>query len=309
MSRRRAFTLIELLVVIAIIAVLIALLLPAVQQAREAARRSQCKNNLKQIGIAQHNYHDTYKSFTPSAVNPGTVGASSLYSAGGVRNFTGYLYMLPYLDQAPLFSQINFNLATGQADWSGLGGGGTQTVLQGVKLSVLACPSEPDYDNPHTYAPSNMYTITSSQRMSYGFVSEQTEYDGNAGYKTWQQNLNSTRSAFGFNGAANLRDIIDGSSNTILLIETPFKKTDPAYGPFLEAWTHTHFIYPVGYGINKPNSPPNPAPYAWGAGSSHVGGCHAVLGDGAVRFISQNINTGTVQALVSVAGGEVVGEF
>lgn len=310
MSRRRAFTLIELLVVIAIIAVLIALLLPAVQQAREAARRSQCKNNLKQIGLAQHNYHDTYKMFTPSAVNPGTVGSASFVPSGGVRNFTGYLYMLPYMDQAPLFGQINFNLASGQADWNGTGGGGTQTVLQNLKLPVFLCPSDPEYDTPHTYPSQNMYTITAAQRVSYGFVSETHEYDSNTGYGAWTKNLSPGRSAFGFNAAANLRDLIDGSSNTFLLIETPLRKEIDAFGPFLQAWTHTHFIIPVGYGINRYTAASgNKYPYAWGAGSSHVGGCHAVMGDGAVRFISQNINSGTLGALVSCGGGEVVGDF
>ncbi len=113
----RGFTLIELLVVIAIIAILIALLLPAVQQAREAARRSSCKNNLKQWGLALHNYHDTYKQFPPSAVNPGSYRSNSFVPRGKIRNHTGYLYLLPYVDQAPLYKKINFNRATGNADW------------------------------------------------------------------------------------------------------------------------------------------------------------------------------------------------
>jgi prepilin-type N-terminal cleavage/methylation domain-containing protein len=310
MLRRRAFTLIELLVVIAIIAVLIALLLPAVQQAREAARRSQCKNNLKQIGLAQHNYHDTYKMFTPSAVNPGTVGAASFVPPGQVRNFTGYLYMLPGLDQAPLFGQINFNVATGKADWNGVGGGADQTVLANIKLPVLQCPSDPDFDNPHNYPSQNMYTITGAQRVSYGFVAETTEYDGMAGYKPWPQNTNLTRAAFGFNGGSNLRDFRDGSSNTFLLIETPLQKEVDAFGPFLQAWTHTHFIIPSGFGINRWSVlTPRRLVYAWGAGSAHTGGCQAVMGDGSVRFISENINSNTVIALVSVGGGEIVGDF
>src|SRR3569832_1085053 len=100
--RRPGFTLIELLVVIAIIAVLIALLLPAVQQAREAARRSQCKNNLKQFGLALHNYHDNYKMFCPAYMNPGSSACPG--GVGNTRNATGYLYLLPYLDQAPLYN-------------------------------------------------------------------------------------------------------------------------------------------------------------------------------------------------------------
>ena len=96
-NSKRAFTLIELLVVIAIIAVLIALLLPAVQQAREAARRSQCKNNLKQMGLAVHNYHETANQMPPAWINPSTGGSTAMYGTGNTRNITGYSLLLPYL--------------------------------------------------------------------------------------------------------------------------------------------------------------------------------------------------------------------
>src|SRR6187455_2473364 len=96
---RRGFTLIEMLVVIAIIAILVALLLPAVQQAREAARRSQCKNNLKQIGLAMHNYHDTFNGFPNGGI------ASSV----GGWGLSWYIRILPYIDQAPVFNGINFS--------------------------------------------------------------------------------------------------------------------------------------------------------------------------------------------------------
>ena len=103
--RRKAFTLIELLVVIAIIAVLIALLLPAVQQARESARRTQCKNNFKQIGLALHNYHDTYLRF------PNGHGITSLSSTGGERwGHSQWVALLPYVDLAPLYSQWDFDV-------------------------------------------------------------------------------------------------------------------------------------------------------------------------------------------------------
>src|SRR5690349_412792 len=120
LSRRSGFTLIELLVVIAIIAILIALLLPAVQQAREAARRTQCKNNVKQLGLALHNYHDTFGVFPYAVANQG-------YSAAGanVTNHKGFLGLLPYFDQANLFNQFNFNWATGTHNSGG-------TVMGGV---------------------------------------------------------------------------------------------------------------------------------------------------------------------------------
>ena len=307
-TKRRGFTLIELLVVIAIIAVLIALLLPAVQQAREAARRSQCKNNLKQIGLAQHNYHDTSKMFAPSTVNPGSNLSSSFVPAGQIRNHTGYLYLLPHMDQAPLFKKIDFKSATGKADWLAVGGGADQVILQNTRVDAFVCPSEVTYDTPHTYATQNMYTITAGQRVSYGFVHETTEYDGNAG-RIWTANLNASRSANGINASAGTAHIKDGTSNTFLLIETPFRKQNSAYGPFLAAYTHTHFIIPTTYGINKPWTPPNPLPYAWGAGSQHTGGCHAVMADGAVRFVNQTLHPTVVAALVSIAQRDVVANF
>ena len=304
----RGFTLIELLVVIAIIAVLIALLLPAVQQAREAARRTQCKNNFKQLGLALHNYHDNYKMFPPSTVNPGSDLSSSFVPTGQVRNFTGYLYLLPFIDQGPLYNQVNFSMATGKADWQSLGGGADQVPLENVRLAAFLCPSDPDYDNPHTYATQNMYTITASQRVSYGFVHETTEYDTYAG-NLYSKNLNAGRSAFGINSSAGMRDLRDGSSSTLLMIETPLQKTSSAYGPFLTAYTHTHFIIPA-YGINQPYSAATgPLVYAWRAGSAHVGGCHTVMGDGAVRFLSQNIDQNLLNGLVSIKGSEVLGEF
>ena len=309
MLRRRGFTLIELLVVIAIIAVLIALLLPAVQQAREAARRSTCKNNFKQLGLAIHNYHDTYGQFPASCMNPGSYLSNYFVPAGMVRNHTGYLYLLPYMDQAPLYNQINFSLATGKADWNSTGGGGDQTVLAKARVPSLECPSDPIFDSPHNYTPQNMYTITEASRVSYGFVHETTEYDWYAG-QNWKGNRNQSRSAFGVNSSAKIADIPDGTSTTMIMIETPFQKEWEGFGPFLQAFTHTHFIIPTQFGINRWSvTTPRRLVYAWGAGSMHTGGCHMLLGDGAVRFISENISTLTINSLVSVQGSEVVGEF
>lgn len=175
-QRRRAFTLIELLVVIAIIAILIALLLPAVQQAREAARRSTCKNKLKQWGLAIHNYHDVANQFPPSAINPGSNQSAAFVPTGQVRNFTGYLMLLPYIDQAPLYQRINFSVATGRADWQSRGGGGYQTVLNAQTVPIQYCPSDPGWDKVHNYGTQNMYTAQQYTRVNYGFVHEDYEY-------------------------------------------------------------------------------------------------------------------------------------
>ena len=114
---KRGFTLIELLVVIAIIAILIALLLPAVQQAREAARRTQCKNNLKQLGIALHNYHDVHRVFPPSRLNVGFHGGPVYATPRPARykNATGWTLLLPFIEQGNLYQQYDHNQA---ASWS-----------------------------------------------------------------------------------------------------------------------------------------------------------------------------------------------
>ena len=305
--RNRGFTLIELLVVIAIIAILVALLLPAVQQAREAARRSQCQANLKQWGVALHNYHDVANQFPPSVINPGGNRSAGFVPAGMIRNHTGYLMLLPYIDQSALYESIDFNLATGRADWQSIGGGGYQAGLDGKSVPIQFCPSDPDYDKVHTYTPQNMYTAQKFTRVNYGFVHEDYEYSGSAG-RFWSANTSLARSAFGINRSASFKHFGDGTSTTIVMIETPQRKSSAAYGPFLQAYTHTHFITPWRRGLNE-RYLGNPWPYAWGAGSHHVGGCHALLGDGTVRFLNENMSRTTLRAIESIKGSETNGDF
>jgi prepilin-type N-terminal cleavage/methylation domain-containing protein/prepilin-type processing-associated H-X9-DG protein len=304
-SRKRGFTLIELLVVIAIIAILIALLLPAVQQAREAARRSQCKNNLKQLGLALMNYHEVFKEFPPSYTNGGEVRSNYYLPYGQIKNHTGYLYLLPYLDQEPMYRAIDFRFATGMADWRNRGGGQRQPAIEGKKLAVLRCPSDANYDDPHTYGSQNMYTIHNASRVSYGFVHRQHEYGI---YITYKMDRAWWKSAFGKNGAARLGDIRDGASQTMLMIETPFKKWSRAYGPYLQSYTHTHNILPRQYGINY-DYRDSGRPYAWGPGSIHDGGCHVLFGDGRVTFVNETIRQATLNALQTIKGREPNVEF
>src|SRR5688572_27416461 len=147
-SKSSAFTLVELLVVIAIIGILVALLLPAVQAAREAARRMQCANNLKQFGLALHNYHDTFKVFPPALLNPGRPTNAVLVAnyPEGVRNHTGWLFLLPFLEMTTVHSQINFNFATCQ-DNPNAGGPAPNSAINdpitGQRYKIFECPSHP----------------------------------------------------------------------------------------------------------------------------------------------------------------------
>ena len=317
---RSGFTLVELLVVIAIIGILIALLLPAVQAAREAARRAQCSNNMKQLGVALHNYHDTNKVFPPAALNPGTYEGTTpngsnpplINTAAGqrVRNFTGHIAMLPFLEQQAIYDQIDFTLAVGRADWPGAGGGGYQHAATDHRLKAFECPSEIGYDNPHSHAAQDMYTSENAWRSNYGFVSDAHEYNmnndrtANAPPVPYSRISYPTKAIFGgFNGAAKIAEILDGTSNTMAMIETPMRKTSADFGPFWNMWTHTFHIVvgpSASYGINVPYSSTNPWSYAWRAGSYHPGGAQALFADGSVRFVSETTPTATLLAMVTM---------
>ena len=295
--RSKGFTLIELLVVIAIVAVLIALLLPAIQLARESARKTQCRGNLKQLGLALLNYHQTHNVLPPSYINGGEYHSQTYLSSNSIRNTTGYLLILPYIDQAPLAAKIDWNQATGTADWRGLGGGGSQSALDDVEIGLLRCPSDARYDEPHNRTTPNMYAIENATRVSYGFVHRDSEY---AVVMTYLADRANNKTAFGKNGAARIRDIHDPHTATILLIETPFQKASSAFGPFLQAYVHTHPILPIQYGINYDYLGQG-VPYAWGAGSRHDGGAHALFVDGSVKFLNENIDRSILTTVCTIS--------
>ncbi|MBT5018635.1 MAG: DUF1559 domain-containing protein [Planctomicrobium sp.] len=339
-NTRRGFTLIELLVVIAIIAILIALLLPAVQQAREAARRSQCKNNLKQIGLALHNYHDISGQFPPGVINSGDSGA-----AGANRpydcalNHTGWTMLLPMLDQAPLYNQFDPNEPSSISAENGIPLCGTgdyqknQNILGKLNLPALLCPSD-TVDGPTTYGHSQTHYQRPAPGVGVSNYIFASGYDG-GGYTQWTRygNTNLTlidgrtikrRGTFGGNRSAKFRDMRDGTSNIMVIGESRSQRLSLAYTPnafwysrtaiFGRAISNTtgnHDKYCINCdsqwaswgGANRVY------PYAWVFSSSHEGGMQGLMGDGSVRFISENIDANTWQIINAINSGVVTGEF
>ncbi|MBD3672360.1 MAG: DUF1559 domain-containing protein [Planctomycetaceae bacterium] len=324
---RRGFTLIELLVVIAIIAVLVALLLPAVQQAREAARRSTCKNKLKQIGLALHNYHDTHSVF-PFAGSSVSLGGNA--TADPIKNTSGLSMLLPFLDQAPLYNNINFNIASGDRD-AGTGSvlvsaAGTNDQWVSEKLDIFLCPS--DNASPFYTAADNTYGISTTSANN-GYYGARSSYGLSiwtaAWSSSWSTQAKGSKRLFGIDSNSRMRDITDGTSNTVAVAEATLDVDD---GDAIK-WG---YIAHVGVGIDiaasnsryindwvccKWTTPPHdPARRQvgrlgeWGSpGSLHTGGCHVLLGDGAVRFLSENIDNTVRTGLATISGGEVIGEF
>jgi prepilin-type N-terminal cleavage/methylation domain-containing protein/prepilin-type processing-associated H-X9-DG protein len=328
---RYAFTLIELLVVIAIIAILIALLLPAVQQAREAARRTQCKNNLHQFGLAIHNYHDVAQQFPVSVWNwEGTVPNWSDSSRG-----TYLCQMLPYIDQAPLFNALNFKTVgpawnppnfEAQTDSKG-------KLYRQYVIPAWLCPSEtsPAVGIGHS-AKFNYAMSIGAQRMDWNTSAGTPcpEYLFGAGYfGTGPDGHANAARADRISGvisrlswAANFRDITDGTSNTIAAGEVR-----PLCGDHtVNGWMHFNATWvattgPINYPILCWGDPGFPGPTTpgcrrwdnWttsqGFKSQHTGGAHFLMCDGAVKFLTENMEYRTYQALGDRRDGTTVGEF
>jgi prepilin-type N-terminal cleavage/methylation domain-containing protein len=345
LKRQRAFTLIELLVVIAIIAILIALLLPAVQQAREAARRTQCKNNLKQFGLALHNYLDVHGRFPPGQLfrGPwdGTADNAGATGDGGT-GFTWGTMVLPFMDQAPLFNQFNFNVPIAN---TGIPASVNNARLAATPLPFIKCPSDtaPTLDNQG--AAGLVGSIRPVAVASYKGSSG--SYDGNQG--GWPFNNQDRRNGLFYRDSAiKLNEITDGTTNTIAIgevcwlqttncryygavdVDTGYASTGNAQSQRFMATTQDAMNLPV---LTTP--PPNGnAPQRNDAFSSqHEGGAQFVLCDGSVRFISENIQHtnhtwapagqpidpynrsnnsvgyGIYQRIASRADGLVIGEF
>ncbi|MFN0055647.1 MAG: DUF1559 domain-containing protein [Planctomycetales bacterium] len=307
---------------------LIALLLPAVQQAREAARRSQCKNNLHNIGLALFNYHDQYKMFPPARIANGFVGWGGPAQGGPPKylNATGWTMLLPFLDQAPLWNQYNSNQA---ASWSYVYGAYSTADMTGnanvnapvvkTKLPIFICPSDP---GELFYPYSNQYysvsdTITGGMRTNYDFNVWYGEYyyQGYAHQYLGDQN----RSLFAANSSTKVEDIKDGASNTAMVTETlhsVWNGVCPAWGHAGHVQVGVSLDMPWTLGINLWTYPGYPSTFQPGrlcnwasAGSEHVGGCHILFGDGSVRFVSENVNVTTLQRIGWMRDRQPTGDF
>ncbi|MCA9033732.1 MAG: DUF1559 domain-containing protein [Planctomycetaceae bacterium] len=313
--QKRGFTLIELLVVIAIIAILIALLLPAVQQAREAARRTQCKNNLKQWGLALHNYHDVYNSFP--------IGAMGLNNSGTnpVNNFGFHVRLLPYIEQTGMYQAFNFNK---HYDDKVVNGTFSNYTLKEQRFPLQFCPSARTADQTntegsgataHTYTTIHYYGVAGAKGPRPAPASGNYSHVGNT---------TSDHGGFAQNGLLvrnkhlKFRDVTDGTSNTMAMGEIS-SENYAGWNKSYRAWTQgasnangngaSYAVKNVTFPISKTSG------YVGGNatrlfndvrfGSQHTGGAQFAMGDGTVRFVSENIDFGLYQSLASIGGGEV----
>jgi prepilin-type N-terminal cleavage/methylation domain-containing protein len=307
-AQRVGFTLVELLVVIAIIGVLVALLLPAVQAAREAARRSQCSNNLKQQSLAMMGYHDTFLVFPPGNIWTSNMGTDSNPSGQIMGSFGWPAYILPYMEATNVHSQINFNV---QAFVETIGDNRSATLRTnlGNTANRNAANSQPA-----------SFVCPSARRHALAHRTKHKDYAINAGVcdSCCVERNGSTKDGMGFlNSAVPLREVTDGTTNTFLLLElanwaphswcgnASNRRTFQPCNPFF-------FVHHQSEGYVCSNQgtaqrlPPNDVYIndTRGAYSEHPSGIQASMVDGSVRFVNNSIDFLTYRATFTRGGGE-----
>ena len=324
---RAGFTLVELLVVIAIIGVLVALLLPAVQSAREAARRTQCSNNLKQLGIALHNYHDVHQQFPPAGINYGwcrNPPPATNLPQNRIMNVNGFTLMLPHIEQTAASDQFvktasASNVTEGNNGCCGpttateplAGNASVHAAIMRLQLKVFNCPSDPgDKFLPAT----SVYSIGFNSNLGQG---AKTNYDFSVrlayNCKQWSLDPVTIRRAFGENSTTRFSDLLDGSSSTVAFCESTLNVFNGRCSPWgYRGWVQVGNDLGDANGINNWTYPTLTLPKvgqvgSWGRpGSLHPGGCQICLADGSVRFIPQTTDAITRQRLAIAADGNVV---
>jgi hypothetical protein len=268
---------------------------------------------------ALHGYNDTHGVMPPGVVNPGVQPRAAFpYTqacAEQCRNAPFSLLVLPHLDQGPLYNSLSFSLPMGSAQRSGTGPATNQGDKFTVTVPVFQCPSDNPFSDPHNVTGQGAFAVANARRASYWFpVIDRLEDRIDNCAAMYRQDASSNKAMFGVNGACRLDQVKDGTTNTFMLVETPFRKNSANYGPFWNVWAYTG-----GVEISNPMNPMNGrlgcgggaggCPMAWGFGSAHEGGMHACLADGSVRFVSENTLFSVLQSLTTIAKTEVVPEF
>ena len=318
-SRQRSgFTLVELLVVIAIIGILVALLLPAVQAAREAARRMSCQNNMKQLGLALHNFHDIYKHFPAGAEEDVLPKPNATGSLTYIRGTSWIVYILPQIEQQALYDRYNFTLAYNTTANAAVG---TNVV------PAIYCPSGP---NPKQYLDPNPNLTTNSSTHYYGVMGPSSRANpslntfggftynyvvggptANNAYATdgvlgqYRDNPGSVTT----NHYTNFAEILDGTTNTLMVAERSMF-LPPGQANDYRSWIRgnnggsgatKNVTYPINSTFYNGSNNFNDISF----GSNHPGGCQFALGDGSVRFIAETIDMGLYKCLASIKHREV----
>lgn len=291
---RRAFTLVELLVVIAIIGILIALLLPAVQAAREAARRSQCTNHLKQLTLGMHNYHDTFGAFAPGALQ--------------VNGLAWRVFLLPFIEQKALHEQFSF--AAGAFNGAPNNEGPNKSIYALNRISGFLCPSAERVEATHGSSTLSNPTRTTYMSHYYGVAGPTgTNPTTNAAYELAAnpagQGGHAMQGMLVLDASIKMAQVTDGTSNTLFLGEIAKPGGDGANWVRGYAGGGNAASKNVVNAINFSVGTEISGQYNnWSFGSRHPGGTLFSLGDGSVRFLSETIELATYKALASRNGQE-----
>ena len=319
-NQKSAFTLVELLVVITIIGILIALLLPAVQAAREAARRLQCQNNFKQVGVALHNYHTVIGCFPPGTMSlfPLPVAGCADAPPGFPREFVGVgwgTFILPYIEQQSLYDKFNFKANNWAYGWPPDPAGATgNLILAATRQQVYLCPSDSQAQSGERMG----YTGTTypghpgkpgdlAMSNMTGICDSVSTFCDTALQPYHQKQFREADGVMANIQACKIADIKDGTSNTLMIGEI----TGAGPGSYTAQFWFCWGVYSTERGINGPGTIPggqNPAAFSWftaGLSSYHPDGCNFTMADGSVQFLSQNIDATLLKCLTTRAGGEV----